>query len=402
MTSWSTAPRRWLYCLRPRNPGAKDSRWLTLEVCREFQRSKCSRTDLECKFAHPPPHVEIQNGRVVACFDSIKGKCQRKDPPCKYLHPPQHLREQLLQNGRNNLILKNLQIQAYQTQYANIMPMAYETGSKTVTMSAVMPGQYSYLAHPSSSQAPPQAVMRPPTMTPAVAAAVAASPYDAAVSFAASQKTHYPGLQALSTVPAQAPTAAYSPYLTSYASVPMPASGDPTSVMSQAMPANMIAAKAMRADKFEVCREFQRGTCSRPASECRYAHPAEHIVVDATDNHVTVCMDFVKSKCTRDQCKYFHPPSHLQALVRAAHARNQAAVSYNNTNSCSTLQSTVPGMVPAYKRIALGDISKGGYPVYQTNPLMSPLQHTSLMHLQQQPSYIPVSFAGHPPSVPRI
>lgn len=87
----------------------------------------------------------------------------------------------------------------------------------------------------------------------------------------------------------------------------------------------------------QVCREFQRGTCSRPASECRYAHPAEHIVVDATDNHVTVCMDFVKSKCTRDQCKYFHPPSHLQALVRAAHARNQAAVSYNNTNSCSTL-----------------------------------------------------------------
>ncbi|CAC5405653.1 MBNL [Mytilus coruscus] len=90
----------------------KDSRWLTLEVCREFQRNKCTRPDTECKFAHPPPHVEVQNGRVTACFDSIKGKCQRKDPPCKYLHPPQHLREQLLQNGRNNLILKNLQMQA--------------------------------------------------------------------------------------------------------------------------------------------------------------------------------------------------------------------------------------------------------------------------------------------------
>lgn len=85
----------------------KDSRWLTLEVCREFQRNKCSRTENECKFAHPPPQVEVQNGRVTACFDSIKGKCQRKDPPCKYLHPPQHLREQLLANGRNNLILKN-------------------------------------------------------------------------------------------------------------------------------------------------------------------------------------------------------------------------------------------------------------------------------------------------------
>jgi len=85
----------------------KDSRWLTLEVCREYQRNKCSRTENECKFAHPPPQVEVQNGRVTACFDSIKGKCQRKDPPCKYLHPPQHLREQLLANGRNNLILKN-------------------------------------------------------------------------------------------------------------------------------------------------------------------------------------------------------------------------------------------------------------------------------------------------------
>ncbi|KAK3776816.1 hypothetical protein RRG08_024593 [Elysia crispata] len=53
-------------------PGSKDSRWLTLEVCREFQRSKCSRSDNECKFAHPPTHVEVQNGRVVACFDSIK------------------------------------------------------------------------------------------------------------------------------------------------------------------------------------------------------------------------------------------------------------------------------------------------------------------------------------------
>ena len=50
----------------------KDSRWLTLEVCREYQRNKCSRTENECKFAHPPQQVEVQNGRVTACFDSIK------------------------------------------------------------------------------------------------------------------------------------------------------------------------------------------------------------------------------------------------------------------------------------------------------------------------------------------
>ncbi|GIX68746.1 muscleblind-like protein 1 [Caerostris extrusa] len=50
----------------------KDSRWLQLEVCREYQRNKCSRPDTECKFAHPPAHVEVQNGRVIACYDSIK------------------------------------------------------------------------------------------------------------------------------------------------------------------------------------------------------------------------------------------------------------------------------------------------------------------------------------------
>ena len=52
--------------------GVKDSRWLTLDVCREFTRNKCSRSDDECRFAHPPPTVEVQNGRVMCCFDSIK------------------------------------------------------------------------------------------------------------------------------------------------------------------------------------------------------------------------------------------------------------------------------------------------------------------------------------------
>ncbi|XP_076245727.1 protein muscleblind isoform X4 [Calliopsis andreniformis] len=51
----------------------KDSRWLQLEVCREFQRNKCTRPDTECKFAHPF-NIEVQNGRVTACYDSIKVK----------------------------------------------------------------------------------------------------------------------------------------------------------------------------------------------------------------------------------------------------------------------------------------------------------------------------------------
>ncbi|PSN35106.1 Protein muscleblind [Blattella germanica] len=57
----------------------KDSRWLQLEVCREFQRNKCTRPDTECKFAHPPANVEVQNGRVTACYDSIKCLCKASE-----------------------------------------------------------------------------------------------------------------------------------------------------------------------------------------------------------------------------------------------------------------------------------------------------------------------------------
>ena len=55
-------------------PG-KDSGWLTMEVCREWARQRCGRPDAECRYAHPPPHVDFQNGRVVCCFDSIKVCC---------------------------------------------------------------------------------------------------------------------------------------------------------------------------------------------------------------------------------------------------------------------------------------------------------------------------------------
>nr|XP_043875323.1 muscleblind-like protein 2a [Solea senegalensis] len=80
----------------------RDTKWLTLEVCRQFQRGTCSRSDEECKFAHPPKSCQVENGRVIACFDSLKGRCTREN--CKYLHPPAHLKTQLEINGRNNLI----------------------------------------------------------------------------------------------------------------------------------------------------------------------------------------------------------------------------------------------------------------------------------------------------------
>nr|XP_029720640.1 muscleblind-like protein [Aedes albopictus] len=88
----------------------KDSRWLQLEVCREYQRNKCSRPDTECKFAHPPANVEVQNGRVTACYDSIKIEIKPSIPVVEPLSYPskskQTTQQQKQQQGVENCINK--------------------------------------------------------------------------------------------------------------------------------------------------------------------------------------------------------------------------------------------------------------------------------------------------------
>nr|XP_033193988.1 histone-lysine N-methyltransferase 2D-like isoform X6 [Bombus vancouverensis nearcticus] len=307
----------------------KDSRWLQLEVCREFQRNKCTRPDTECKFAHPPANVEVQNGRVTACYDSIKGRCNREKPPCKYFHPPQHLKDQLLINGRNHLALKNALMQ--QMGLTPAQPL--------------VPGQVP---------------------------AVATNPY-------------------LTGMPQVGNT--YSPY---FAPSPiMPAimgPADPTGVGSPlgVVPQTVAMPQKMpRTDRLEVCREFQRGACKRGETECRFAHPLETVQANE-DGSVTVCMDAVKGRCNRDPCRYFHPPLHLQAHIKAAQSRASIAMDMKSVGSFYYENFAFPGMVP-YKRPA-GD--KSGMPVYQPTGATT---YQQLMQLQQP--FVPVSceYTGTPP-----
>ncbi|XP_029667678.1 uncharacterized protein LOC115238178 isoform X6 [Formica exsecta] len=309
----------------------KDSRWLQLEVCREFQRNKCTRPDTECKFAHPPANVEVQNGRVTACYDSIKGRCNREKPPCKYFHPPQHLKDQLLINGRNHLALKNALMQQIQQGLTPGQPL--------------VPGQV-------------------PT--------VATNPY-------------------LTGMPQVGNT--YSPY---FAPSPiMPAimgPADPTGVGSPlgVVPQTVAMPQKMpRTDRLEVCREFQRGACKRGETECRFAHPLETVQANE-DGSVTVCMDAVKGRCNRDPCRYFHPPLHLQAHIKAAQSRASIAMDMKSVGSFYYENFAFPGMVP-YKRPAA---DKSGVPVYQPTGATT---YQQLMQLQQP--FVPVSceYTGTPP-----
>ncbi|XP_035383794.1 muscleblind-like protein 1 isoform X4 [Electrophorus electricus] len=307
----------------------RDTKWLTLEVCREFQRGTCSRPDSECKFAHPAKSCQVENGRVIACFDSLKGRCSREN--CKYLHPPPHLKTQLEINGRNNLIQqKNMAMIAQQMQLAN----------------AMMPG--------AQLQPVPMFSVTPSLASNATAAAAAAfNPYLGPVS---------PGLVPTEILPS-APV-----LVTSSPNVPVPAA------------AAAAAQKLMRTDRLEVCREYQRGNCTRGENDCRFAHPADSTMIDTNDNTVTVCMDYIKGRCSRDKCKYFHPPAHLQAKIKAAqHQVNQAAA--------AAAMGMPPVLPPLPKRPTL-EKANGATAVFNTG-MFQYQQALTNMQFHQQTAFIP-------------
>uniref|UniRef100_A0A8B9ZS94 Muscleblind like splicing regulator 3 n=1 Tax=Anas zonorhyncha TaxID=75864 RepID=A0A8B9ZS94_9AVES len=294
----------------------RDTKWLTLEVCREFQRGTCSRSDAECKFAHPSRSCHVENGRVIACFDSLKGRCTREN--CKYLHPPPHLKTQLEINGRNNLIQQKTAAAMFAQQMQFMLPGAQ---LQPITTFPVTPS-----------------LATSPTM--------AFSPYLSHVS---------PGM---GLVPAEL-----------LPNTPVLVSGNPTVTV----PGGSAGQKLMRTDKLEVCREFQRGNCTR------------------------VCMDYIKGRCSREKCKYFHPPAHLQAKIKAAqHQVNQTAAAAMTQPAVRSLKRPLeatfdlalpPGALqPLPKRPAL-EKNNGATTVF--NPSVFHYQQALANMQLQQPTFIP-------------
>uniref|UniRef100_H3C1M6 Muscleblind like splicing regulator 1 n=1 Tax=Tetraodon nigroviridis TaxID=99883 RepID=H3C1M6_TETNG len=262
------------------------------------------------------------------CSLSHQGRCSREN--CKYLHPPPHLKTQLEINGRNNLIQqKNMAMLAQQMQLANAMIPG--TQLQPVPMFSVTPSLAT-------------------NVNAAAAAAAAFNPYLGPVS---------PGLMPADILPS-------TPVLvTSNPSIPVP---------------HAAAQKLMRTDRLEVCREYQRGNCTRGENDCRFAHPADSTMIDTNDNTVTVCMDYIKGRCTREKCKYFHPPAHLQVKIKATqHQVNQAAAA-----AAMGLSSVLP---PLPKRPAL-EKANGATTIF--NAGVFPYQQAlANMQFQQQAAFIP-------------
>ncbi|XP_064639713.1 muscleblind-like protein 2a isoform X11 [Lineus longissimus] len=383
------------------NFNVKDSRWLTLEVCREFQRSKCSRPETECKFAHPPPHVEVQNGRVTCCFDSIKGKCQRKDPPCKYLHPPQHLREQLLQNGKNNLILKNLQMQVAQAY--GIPPMV--PGIIPVTWGT----------NPQPQQQPQTQVRTTPIPTVQSSASVAGSKvnslsggllYAHDLQSGGSQESQLRqmmadepngNIQRYTSSPYGGPAGhsylmAVEPSGKSYSYGSSPSVLPGQSYMMAHPYFNPVQTAAF--SPYNMSSPLQGMTGMLPTSE---------------QSQVSLAQSNAQVSANQGVLGQQQNMGNQQKVARADRLENSNAdlqqdSSHNCVQCISNGMPPLPGMVPYVKRPAMAD-AKSGLPMYQPGSgSAAAYQQAALaaMQLQQGQAFVPVSFAGHPPSVPRF
>ncbi|XP_046853661.1 muscleblind-like protein 3 [Xenia sp. Carnegie-2017] len=230
----------------------KDPRWLQVEICREFQRGKCSRGEMECRYAHPDENVQIENGgRVTACYDSMKGRCQRES--CKYFHPPHHIKLQLEANGR---LLKQhkQQLQAMASQ--NMIQTPTVLPLNTIQHSGVSAFPLTFVS---------SAVLTPsPHNTPVVATS--------------------------------------------------------------------IQREELKSSSLSICHDYLNETCSVHETQCFAAHPPMELLRDRNQKRITVCMDFVKGRCTRETCRYFHPPEHLKQKLKTVRI-SQSQLNVISSNS---------------------------------------------------------------------
>ncbi|OBS65542.1 hypothetical protein A6R68_05920, partial [Neotoma lepida] len=133
-----------------------------------------------------------------------------------------------------------------------------------------------------------------------------------------------------------------------------------------------------------VCREFQRGNCTRGESDCRYAHPTDVSMIEVSDNTVTICMDYIKGRCSRERCKYFHPPPHLQAKLKAAH--------HQMNHSAAAAMALPPGALHLIPKRSVVDKANGATAVFNPN----------VFHCQQALANMQIPQQAFIPTVPMM
>ncbi|CAK9297790.1 unnamed protein product [Gordionus sp. m RMFG-2023] len=300
----------------------------------------------------------------------VKGRCNREKPPCKYLHPPQHLKEQLLVNGRNNLALKNAALMGQLATFSPFLPGHPLASQMTSNVASPLPpplGPPLICGSPPPGSGPthhlntlnqfltplpgPGDYILTPDGTPIAYinyAHLQPPPHynHIARRISLGGATHQHPPQPILIQHHHPQAQLQSPALTAHHTTcfttgnglvayqnclsindtngnvnnGMSLSNNPLNGMIIAHHAP-LQQQLNRLDRVEICREYMRGNCKRAQTDCKFAHPSEHLPLENATNTVTVCMDALKGKCSRgDTCKYFHPGPPFHSSTNSMHS----------------------------------------------------------------------------------
>ncbi len=96
--------------------------------------------------------------------------------------------------------------------------------------------------------------------------------------------------------------------------------------------------------------------------------------MDTENSLVTVCVDFIKGKCARETCKYFHPPEHLVNQLKKQKITNNAAAAA----AAAALATNNLTIIPS-----IGQASFGLHPLYSPNQFVNTNFSNQYRQLQQ-------------------
>ncbi len=94
------------------------------------------------------------------------------------------------------------------------------------------------------------------------------------------------------------------------------------------------------------------------------------------NNVVTVCVDFIKGKCSRETCKYFHPPEHLVNHLKKLKLQNNAAASAAAAVAAQHQLAAAANVIPLQNLLSLGN-----------NPTLNYINLTNQLPIQQIKPY---------------
>ncbi|BBN14994.1 muscleblind [Marchantia polymorpha subsp. ruderalis] len=360
---------------------------LTVPICKDFVRGRCSRSPLECRFAHPPPTVALDGEVVTVCFDSLRDRCIR-GPVCRYFHPPPHLRALLQETAGietapqlgyqpdslrspQNLVLGPTRLSAPPISVPAPLSIKSTTRPSIEVCRDYVRGRCSRdaedcrFAHHNPTGGDGEYVivcqdflrgkcerdacryLHPPDHlrsrirdisvgpTPLAVEHYDPGPFDAPLSnYAARLYEHQAAKRMRIEEHAGDPHRRCSPG-------PFYSAGPGAAIYSTPAPLLVFHSQGRTfhdQDKLPVCRDFLHNKCSRDTT-CRYVHPERH--TEVIDNHVTLCRDSLRGKCKRELCRFYHPPSRKSSVPRESEHKKSS--NENSSPSSDTLHRIISG-----------------------------------------------------------